>query len=132
MFEGAFHSVFENAKKNRNNPTAAETVLWMHLRAGINGCRFRRQHPIGMYIADFYCHKAKLIVEVDGGIHLQPEVIKTDKEKENFLVRNGYRVAHFTNNEILNNIEVVIEQITILTDNNIHKQTPDIGDKSPL
>ena len=127
MFEGALHSVFENAKKNRDNPTIAETVLWMHLRAGISGHKFRRQHPIGMYIADFYCHRAKLIIEVDGTVHQQAEVIKTDMEKESFLKHNGYHVTRFTNEEILNKIEGVIERITALVKNNFHKQSPDIG-----
>ena len=66
MFEGASHLIFANAKLLRKNMTAAETVLWMYLKAGINDCKFRRQHPIGIYIADFYCHKAKLGIEVDG------------------------------------------------------------------
>src|SRR5580765_7230356 len=74
MFEGASHLIFGNAKHLRKNMTVAQTVLWMHLKKGINGFKFRRQHPIGLYIADFYCHKAKLIVEVDGLVHSEPEV----------------------------------------------------------
>jgi very-short-patch-repair endonuclease len=65
MFEGASRLIFANAKHLRKNMTATETVLWMYLKVGIDGFKFRRQHPIGLYIADFYCHKAKLIVEVD-------------------------------------------------------------------
>jgi hypothetical protein len=56
MFEGASYLLFERAKRLRKNMTAAETVLWMHIKTGINGFKFRRQHPIGQYIADFYCH----------------------------------------------------------------------------
>ena len=80
-----------------------------------------------MYIADFYCHRAKLIIEVDGTVHQQAEVIKTDMEKESFLKHNGYHVTRFTNEEILNKIEGVIERITALVKNNFHKQSPHIG-----
>jgi len=132
MFEGSLHLVFENAKKNRNNPTPAETVLWMHLRTGINECKFRRQHPIGMYIADFYCHKAKLIIEVDGAIHLEPEVQKIDKAKEDFLKGRGYSLIRFTNNEVMKSIEEVIKRITTTINNINHKQSPTIGGKSPF
>jgi very-short-patch-repair endonuclease len=54
--------VFELAKDLKRNMTDAEIVLWQYLRAGINGLKFRRQHPIGIYVADFYCHKLRLII----------------------------------------------------------------------
>ena len=84
MFEGASHLIFANAKYLRKNMTATETVLWMHLKNGINGFKFRHQHPIGLYIVDFYCHKAKLIVEIDGLVHNEPEVKRSDdiRQKE--------------------------------------------------
>ena len=66
MFEGALHLIFENAKQLRKNMTNAEIALWIHLKGGMHGFKFRRQHPIAVYIADFYCHKVKLIIEVDG------------------------------------------------------------------
>jgi cyclase len=100
MFEGALHTVFENAKFLRNNMTDAEKVLWMHLKTGVNGCKFRRQHPIGMYIADFYCHKAKLVVEVDGSIHNLAEVRKKDEDKQIYLANAGYSILRFTNQEV--------------------------------
>ncbi len=69
FYEDVSHSIFANAKHLRKNMTDAETVLWMYLKEGINGLKFRRQHPIGIYIADFYCHKARLIIEIDGERH---------------------------------------------------------------
>ena len=81
MFEGASHLIFANAKHLRKNMTDAETVLWMYLRLGMNGLRFRRQHPIGLYIADFYCHKLKFIIEADGSIHNEPDIKKTGRSK---------------------------------------------------
>jgi imidazole glycerol-phosphate synthase subunit HisF len=90
MFEGASHLIFENAKQLRNNMTAPEMALWLHLRNGVNGLKFRRQHPIGIYIADFYCHKVKLIIEVDGSIHNKQEVKENDEFRQNDLNNWGY------------------------------------------
>ena len=81
MFEGASHIIFANAKHLRKNMTGAETVLWMHLKKGLNGCKFRRQHPIGIYIADFYCHHSKLIVEIDGSVHNNKGIKETDEAR---------------------------------------------------
>jgi cyclase len=72
MFYGALPIHFELAKKLRDKQTEAEIFLWNHL-AKIKGVRFKRQHPILYFIADFYCHKAKLIIEVDGEYHKTPE-----------------------------------------------------------
>ncbi len=74
MFGQAHPLVFEKAKELRKNMTQAEKVLWGYLKGGINGLKFRRQHPIGVYVADFYCHHLKLIIELDGKIHDRPEV----------------------------------------------------------
>ena len=111
MFDGASHLIFANAKLLRKNMTAAETVLWMYLKAGVNDCKFRRQHPIGIYVADFYCHKAKLVIEVDGSIHNLDEVKQNDKEKEAYLTNNGYAVVRFTNKEEMTQAETVLEKI---------------------
>ena len=92
MFEGASPIIFANAKHLRKNMTDAEQVLWFYLKQGINGFKFRRQHPIGIYIADFYCHKAKLIIEVDGSIHNNADIIKSDKIRQKDLEDWGYNV----------------------------------------
>lgn len=127
MFEGASSSVFENAKQLRNNMTVAETVLWMHLKPGIENCRFRPQHPIGRFIADFYCHRAKLVVEVDGGVHDKEDVKKNDAEKEDFLANTGYAILRFSNEDVMRNIETVLEKIRIAVTINIRKHSPNIG-----
>jgi cyclase len=111
MFEGANYLLFENAKNLRKNMTVAETVLWMHIKAGIDGLKFRRQHPIGLYIADFFCHRAKLIVEVDGSIHDLIEVSKEDKIRQQELESWGYKVIRFSNEQVLKEIEIVLEII---------------------
>ncbi|MDZ7935995.1 MAG: DUF559 domain-containing protein [Emticicia sp.] len=73
MFYGAGNIVFNNAAQLRANPTPMEEYLWNFLSKSQLGVRFKRQQPIGNYIADFYCHLAKLVIEVDGSIHLTAE-----------------------------------------------------------
>jgi very-short-patch-repair endonuclease len=96
----------KRAKELRNNMTRAEIILWSRIRLKqINGYKFRRQYPILDYIVDFYCHKLKLIIEVDGGIHTLPEQAKSDKYRDNLLKNNGYNVIRLTNHEIETNLE---------------------------
>jgi len=89
MFEGASHIIFENAKHLRKNMTDAEKVLWMYLKGGIAELKFRRQHPIGLYIADFYCHKIRLVIEVDGSIHEDAAIKKLDEVRQSDLEKMG-------------------------------------------
>ena len=127
MFEGASPLIFENAKQLRENMTAAEMSLWLHLRKGLNGYKFRRQHPIGVYIADFYCHNAKLIIELDGSIHNQNDVKKNDATRQEDLEKWGYAVIRFTNNEVFKQLELMLKKISnkILFINN--SKTPKSG-----
>jgi imidazole glycerol-phosphate synthase subunit HisF len=127
LFGGALHTVFEKAKQLRNTMTYAEEVLWLHLKGGIEGCKFRRQHPVANYIADFYCHKAKLVIEVDGSVHKLEDVKKRDEEKELFLVNSGHSFLRFTNQQVLTNIETVLQTITTVVQLNIRKHTPNSG-----
>ncbi len=110
MFEGASPLIFENAKQLRENMTAAEMSLWLHLRDGLCGYKFRRQHPIGVYIADFYCHKAKLIIELDGSIHNQDNAKKNDATRQEDLEKWGYVVIRFTNDEVFRQLEFVVKK----------------------
>ena len=91
--------------------TAAETALWASLGINLPGIKFRRQHPLGQYIADFYCHQHKLVIEVDGSIHHLPEVVQNDLEKQAFLEEQGLKALRFTNNQVFNNLERVLESI---------------------
>jgi isoleucyl-tRNA synthetase len=99
--------------KNKTNPTEAEKVLWMHLKGKkLEDFKFRRQHIIDQFIADFVCLDRKLIVEVDGGYHLKPEIIEADALRTEILENEfGYKVIRFTNDEVLGNIEGVLEEI---------------------
>ena len=111
MFYGAGNLIFENAKRLRENPTNAETVLWGYLKQRPLGQKFRRQHPIGIYIADFYCHALKLVIEVDGDIHADPEVAERDKRRQIDLEQDGLTVIRFKNEEVEKKLEDVIKEI---------------------
>ena len=76
---GANHVIFKNAESLRYNLTQAELVLWGHLKGNQLGSKFRRQHPLGIYIADFYCHEALLVIELNGDIHNLEEIKKETK-----------------------------------------------------
>ena len=99
------------ARKNRHKATQAEQKLWEFLRRQQLGVSFRRQHIIGMFIADFVCLSKKLIVETDGGYHGYPEQRNSDEERARWLTENGYQILHFTNEEVLYDIDKVIATI---------------------
>ncbi|MFW6277326.1 MAG: class I tRNA ligase family protein, partial [Prolixibacteraceae bacterium] len=101
----------KNAKKLRRFSTEAESVLWEMLRAKKLGEKFRRQHIINDIIVDFVCLSKKLVVEVDGGYHADPEIQKLDTLKTEILNELGYKVIRFTNDEVLANTDVVVEVI---------------------
>lgn len=111
MFYGASSIIFENAKRLRNNVTDAEQILWNSISNKQLGVKFRRQHPISFFIADFYCHEKKLIIELDGSIHNLPEVIKKDIERQKALEKFGIKVIRFKNFELYNNLNSVLEKI---------------------
>ena len=97
------------ARSMRRNATTAESVLWYTLREALPQAKFRRQVPIGRYIADFASHRAKLIIEVDGGQH--GERIEQDAKRTRFLEGEGFRVIRFWNNDVLTNCDGVLERI---------------------
>jgi len=94
--------------------TEPETLLWERLRKKqMMGYRFRRQHPISQYIADFYCHPLKLIIEVDGGYHSSKEQQSVDLARTEDLKSLGLRVIRFTNTEVIEQVEVVLGRIRL-------------------
>lgn len=96
----------------RRNQTLAEKTLWQALRKrNLKGHKFRRQHPIGRYIVDFYCHSAKLVVEVDGSIHDILSVKEYDIGREQEIAALGIHVLRFTNDQVLNNLDSVVQEI---------------------
>ncbi len=100
---------YDTARKLRKEPTPAEAKLWAYLRTDQLGVSFRRQHAIGKYIPDFVCIKKKLIIELDGGQHV--EQADYDAERTRFLESQGYKVLRFWNNDVINNINDVIRSI---------------------
>ena len=104
-------SVLENAKYLRTNMTDAEKLLWSKLRAGRFGCKFRRQAPIGPYIADFVSFTNKLIIELDGGHHAEADQLAYDRLRQQHLEGEGFRVLRFWNHEVLGAMEAVLERI---------------------
>ena len=112
MFYRAGVTIFHSAKELRNQPTDAERILWMHLRTRPRDCKFSRQHPVGNYILDFYCHALKIAIEADGSIHDDLEVVQNDMERQKRLEEQGIQFIRFTNEEILNDIENVLLKIT--------------------
>ncbi|MFH1429352.1 MAG: endonuclease domain-containing protein [Candidatus Margulisiibacteriota bacterium] len=112
IYYGASVKILKQAKELRNLQTPAEAKLWKHLKTNkLNGLSFRRQHPINRFIADFYCHKLKLVIEVDGSAHNIEEVRVYDKERENILQAFNLDILRFTNEEIENSIEIVLTRI---------------------
>lgn len=109
MFYGATPKLFELAAKLRENMTDAELHLWQHLRKSKLTVRFKAQHPVSIYIADFYCHKARLVIEVDGDIHKYNKEYDIGRTHE--LEELGLKVIRFTNDEVINNTNSVIETI---------------------
>lgn len=99
------------ARENRKNQTNAEKCLWQCLRGGELGVKFKRQHIIYDFIADFVCLEKMLIVEVDGAYHFVDEQIKHDVYRTAELERFGFRVIRFTNEEVIYETAKVIETI---------------------
>lgn len=96
-----YQLLLEKAKKMRNNPTEAESLLWQFLRG--NGLKehFRQQHPICGYIPDFVCLRLRLIIEIDGGYHSEGEQQEQDKIRQDYLEKEGFSFLRFTNEEVL-------------------------------
>ena len=98
----------EHAKLLRRSGTDAEQALWYRLRAGrLEGLKFRRQHPVPPYVADFYCETCKLVVELDGSQHDE----LTDRERTRFLEARGLKVLRFWDNDVLQQTDAVLEVI---------------------
>ena len=96
----------------RKRPTRAERMLWQCLRGKrMRGLRFRRQQPIGRFIVDFYCRRARLVVEVDGSSHHSTEAADYDKQRTRFLNSQGLSVLRFTNDEELYELDAVLNSI---------------------
>lgn len=111
MEQGEYR-VHVKARRLRKNMTRAEVLLWSYIRRGaLNGARFRRQHPIGPYIADFACIAAKLVIEVDGATHWTPEQLAHDAKRTKFIEGEGWRILRVTNTDVYENMDGVWQAI---------------------
>ncbi|SHJ44008.1 Very-short-patch-repair endonuclease [Tangfeifania diversioriginum] len=125
MYYGAVPATFQKARQLRNKMTSVEKLLWERLKSKqICNVRFRRQHPISKYIADFYCHAACLVVELDGKIHLKSK--EHDKQRTENLKELNIKVMRFSNNEVEKNIDEVLKQITTVVKNRLNSINPSL------
>ena len=116
------------ARRLRKEMTDAERKLWPHLKTlNIPHTHFRRQVPIGGYVADFACHAARLIIELDGGQHGEDKNIKRDSARTAFLESRGYKVLRFWNTDVFDSIDTVIDIIH----NEVQKRMASPGDNPP-
>jgi very-short-patch-repair endonuclease len=114
IFIDAKPELFRLARNYRNSPTEAERILWKYLRKfRSDGFIFRRQHPIVFFIADFYCHRIRLVIEVDGDYHSNDQIREYDDSRSGELERYGIIVLRFTNEEIQSHLENVLSRIRL-------------------
>jgi cyclase len=111
MHGSAIKLLFQRARELREQATHAEEILWGYLRTKPLGFKFRRQHPFTIYILDFYCHKLKLVIEVDGSIHSLAEVKSNDDQRQLSLENAGMTILRFSNHEVENSLEEVIKKL---------------------
>ena len=101
------------ARRLRQAPTRAEQHLWKSLRK-IEDAHFRRQAPMGPYVVDFVCHRARLVVEVDGAVHAREEVRAKDIERDAWLKSRGYAVLRISNEDVISDTGSVVERIVFM------------------
>jgi very-short-patch-repair endonuclease len=112
MFYGADYETFEAASILRKNMTLPELILWKKLKdRKLFKSKFRRQHPINIFIVDFYCHKLKLVIEIDGEIHYEIKAKEYDDGRSYELEKFGLKIIRFTNDQVTFNIESVTKKI---------------------
>ena len=112
IYYGADLEILKLARLNRKQMTVAENMLWKHIKERkVLGMKFRRQHPVACFIADFYCHQLKLIVEIDGGYHDDQEQHELDQGREKELQDMGLTIIRFWNEEVEKDVYGVVERI---------------------
>ncbi|MBM2817186.1 MAG: hypothetical protein HW421_3948 [Ignavibacteria bacterium] len=109
--------LYERRKILRKNMTEEEIILWSVIKkSALKNYKFRRQHSVGFYILDFYCPVKKLAIELDGGGHFQEGALEYDKNRDEFLTATGITVLRFTNTDIRNNLNGVLQRIEEVLD----------------
>jgi len=112
MHCGAKPILFERASRMRQHMTPAEQRFWLAANKKQLGVKFRNQHPLVYFIADFYCHELRLVVEIDGGYHKKHEQYEYDEERSAELEAWNITVVRFTNTEVENHMTRVLECLT--------------------
>jgi very-short-patch-repair endonuclease len=97
-----------------------EVLLWQELRGGKSGAKFRRQHPIGPFVVDFFCTQAGLVIEVDGEAHNRADRPARDVARDQYLVGAGYRVVRIAAADVLTNLEGVVQKISAAAGSPLH------------
>ena len=111
----ADQTTLDLARRLRRKMTPSERKLWQSLRSNkITGFKFRRQHPVNYYIADFYCHQAKLVIEVDGPVHQQTDRREHDQQRDGVMEDLGILVLRFSNDEVRYHLNHVLKKIMIV------------------
>jgi very-short-patch-repair endonuclease len=103
--------LIDRRKELRKNQTPMEEKLWWYLKDKRLGLKFRRQHSIGGYILDFYCKEKRLIIEIDGEIHLKNENKEYDAIRDKYFEELDYKTLRFRNGEVMNDVKKVVDKI---------------------
>ena len=117
MFYKADPLIFNRARELRKELTQAEQTFWLRLKERFPQYKFRRQHPISIYVADFYCHKFRLVIEIDGSIHDSYEAKINDAKRQKDLEELKLTVIRFTNEQIKNDVENVLQIVSSTIEN---------------
>lgn len=117
LHKEAIGILYQYARDLRQEPTAAEKLLWNAIRnRKLNNLKFRRQHPLDKFIVDFYCNEKKLVVELDGGVHDVKRNKEYDEARSAMLAGLNIIVLRFRNEEVINNMTEVLKKISDVTD----------------
>ena len=117
MFYKADPLIFNRARELRKELTQAEQTFWLRLKERFPQYKFRRQHPISIYVADFYCHKFRLVIEIDGSIHDSADVKINDEKRQKDLEDLKLTVIRFSNEQIKNDVENVLQFVSSTIEN---------------
>jgi len=118
MYYGASSIIIDRANLLRRNTTIPEKLLWEKLKNNqLLKLHFRRQHPVGRFIADFYCHKIKLVIELDGNSHNGKEAQSYDENRTAEMEKFGIVVLRFKNEEVINRLTEVVAKIIAVCEN---------------
>ncbi|MBI0476596.1 endonuclease domain-containing protein [Sphingomonas sp. MA1305] len=118
------------ARQLRRDMSLPEVLLWQRLKGQQAGIKFRKQHPVGSYVADFYCSATRTIVEVDGETHNRGSRPAHDAQRDAFLIGNGYRILHVSATEVLRDVDAAAEAVAAFAASPLHHQ-PAAGGPPP-